>query len=105
MDWHTLEKMKVTDLREMAKEKLELTGLSAMHKAELVETLAQALGIDKPHKVAVGAGKTDIKQEIRRLKAKREEALAAHDPEALTATRHEIHKLKRKLRKMARLVR
>jgi len=105
MDWHTLEKMKVTDLRELAKDKLDLTGLTAMHKAELVETIANAMGIEKPHKVAVGAGKSDIKKEIRRLKAKRAEALSVHDPETLIATRHEIHKLKRKLRKMARLVR
>jgi len=105
MDWHTLEKMKVTDLREMAKEKLGLAGLTAMHKAELVEAIAHSMGIEKPHKVAMGAGKSDIKKEIRRLKAKRAEALAVHDPEALTATRHEIHKMKRKLRKMARLTR
>jgi len=76
-----------------------------MHKADLVETIAQAMGIEKPHKVAVGANKTGIKQEIRRLKEKRAEAALAHDTAALTATRHEIHRLKRRLRKMARLVR
>lgn len=103
MDWHELEKMKVTDLREMAKEKLEATGTSAMHKAELVEALAKAMGIDKPHKVAQGKGKTEIKQRIRALKQERSEALLAHDHDALHATRHEIQKLKRKLRKMARV--
>ena len=105
MDWHELEKMKVTDLREMAKEKLEITGVSGLHKDELVEKLAHALGIEKPHKVAVGGDKTKIKQQIRALKAQRAEALSAHDKEALHTTRHEIHKLKRKLRKMARLTR
>ena len=104
MDWHELEKMKVTDLREMAKEKLELTGTSGLHKSELVETLAKAMGIEKPHKVAqAGADKTKIKQQIRALKLKRSEALLSHDHGALHTTRHEIHKLKRKLRKMARL--
>jgi hypothetical protein len=105
MDWHALEKMKVTDLQEMAKEKLDETGLSALHKAELVEKLAHAMGIEKPHKVVMGVNKTGIKQEIRRLKTKREEAAAAHDKATLAATRHEIHRLKRRLRKMARLVR
>ena len=103
MDWHELEKMKVTDLREMAKEKLEIAGTSAMHKDELVEKLAGAMGIAKPHKVAQGAGKTEIKQQIRALKQKRSEALLSHDHDTLHTARHEIHKLKRKLRKMARL--
>jgi hypothetical protein len=103
MDWHELEKMKVTDLREMAKEKLELEGTSGLHKDELVEKLAGALGIARPHKVAQGTGKTEIKQKIRALKLKRSEALLSHDHDTLHTTRHEIHKLKRKLRKMARL--
>jgi hypothetical protein len=105
MDWHELEKMKVTDLREMAKEKLEIKGVTALHKDELVEKLAHALGIERPHKVAVGGEKTKIKQQIRALKAQRVDALAAHDKDALHEARHEIHKLKRKLRKMARLTR
>lgn len=104
MDWHELEKMKVTDLREMAKEKLGIEGTSAMHKDQLVEVLAKDMGIEKPHKVAVGGEeKTAIKQQIRALKQKRGEALLAHDHEALHTIRHDIHKLKRKLRKMARL--
>jgi hypothetical protein len=103
MDWHELEKMKVTDLREMAKEKLQMEGVSAKHKDELVEALANAMGIERPHKVAMGGAKTKIKQEIRALKAKRAEALEQHDHEALHKTRHDIHKLKRKLRRMARL--
>ncbi len=104
MDWHELEKMKVTDLREMAKEKLELVGTSGLNKDELVATLAKSMGIEKPHKVARGGvDKTRIKQEIRALKLKRSEALLSHDHDVLHTTRHEIHKLKRKLRKMARL--
>jgi hypothetical protein len=101
MDWHELEKKKVTELREMAKEKLGLEGTTGMHKENLVEALAKALGIEKPHKVASGAEKTRVKQAIRALKAKRSEA--GHDPAVLTSTRHEIHKLKRKLRRTARL--
>jgi hypothetical protein len=103
MDWHELEKKKVTELREMAKEKLELTGTSGMHKADLVEALAQAMGIEKPHKVAHGKGKTAIKQQIRALKAQRDEAMGKHDAATLQSARHEIHKLRRKLRRMARL--
>lgn len=103
MDWHELEKKKVTELREMAKEQMNITGTSAMHKADLVEALAGALGIEKPHKVAHGKGKTEIKQRIRALKAQRDEAMGKHDSDTLHAARHEIHKLRRKLRRMARL--
>ncbi len=103
MDWHELEKMKVTDLRELAKEKTELTGLSGLHKDELVAALAQALGIEKPHKVAHGAEKTKIKQQIRALKVKRDEAAAGKDTEAFRAARTEIHKLRRHLRRMAKI--
>ena len=103
MDWHELEKMKVTDLREMAKDKLTLTGVTGLHKAELVEAIAKEMGIDKPHKVAEGQGKTQIKQAIRALKVKRDAARDQHDKAALHEARHEIHKLRRKLRKMGRL--
>ena len=61
MDWHELHKMRISDLRELAKEKTDLDGLSGMHKEELVEKLAQTLGIPRPHLVAEGAGKAEIK--------------------------------------------
>ena len=57
MDWHTLEKKKVTELRDMAKEKTSLQGVSGMSKDQLVEELAKVLGIAKPHKVAEGQKK------------------------------------------------
>jgi hypothetical protein len=103
MDWHSLEKMKVTDLREMAKEKLALEGTTGMHKEQLVEVLAKSMGIEKPHKVASGAEKTQVKQRIRALKAERAKAGSDHDAAKLAATRHAIHRLKRKLRRMSRM--
>jgi hypothetical protein len=103
MDWHSLEKMKVTDLREMAKEKLNLEGTTGMHKEQLVEALAKSMGIEKPHKIASGAEKTQVKQRIRALKAERTKAGTDHDAVKLASTRHEIHRLKRKLRRMARM--
>ena len=103
MDWHELEKMRVSDLRELAKEKTELEGVSGLHKDELVEKLASALGIPRPHKVAEGAGKLAIKQQIRGLKEERQKALDARDSEQLRRVRRNIHGLKRKLRRMAHL--
>jgi hypothetical protein len=103
MDWHDLMKMKVTDLRDLAKEKTELTGVSGMHKEDLVDALAQSLGIEKPHKVVEVAGKSAIKKQIRALKETRAEALEKKDRELLHRTRHKIHLLRRKLRKQAHL--
>jgi Rho termination factor, N-terminal domain len=104
MEWHDLHKMKVTDLREMAKEKLGLDNTSALHKDELVARLAESMGISRPHKVVDDvAGKTAIKQRIRALKQQRDEAIAAHDRERLHETRRRIHAEKHKLHRMAHL--
>jgi hypothetical protein len=103
VDWHDLHKMKVTELREMAKEKLALEGASGLHKDELVAKLAEAMGIPRPHKIVDAAGKTAIKQRIRALKAERDAALAAKDREALHRARRAIHAEKRKLHLMAHL--
>jgi len=102
MDWHALEKMKVDDLREMAKEKTDLEGVTGLKKEDLVEALAAKLGIEKPHKVIeAGLGKRKIKAEIRALKEHRNSAVEAHDAKELKRVRRRIHGLKRKLRKLA----
>ena len=63
MEYHDLQKTRVVDLREMMKEHLpEVTGITAKKKDELVELLADKLGIEKPTKhVAAGLGKRAIK--------------------------------------------
>ena len=103
MDWHDLQKMKVNELRELAQEKTTLEGLSGLHKAELVEKLAEAMGIPRPHKVVEGADKTAIKQRIRVLKSERDAAIAAHDRDRLRRVRRQIHAEKRRLHRMAHL--
>ena len=104
MDWHELHKMRVIDLRELAKEKIpEITGVTSMKKDDLCEHLAQAMGIEKPHLVVTGLDKTAVKSRIRELRVVREEAKASGDRKALVTTRKEIHRLKRTLRKAARL--
>ena len=105
MDYHDLQKTRVIDLREMMKEQLpEVTGVTALKKDELVELLAEKMGIEKPHKhVAAGLGKRAIKAEIRDLKVKREAALEAKDGEELKKYRRLIHRRKRKLRRMMQL--
>ena len=102
MDWHELSKKKVTELREMAQEQ-GMQGTSGLHKDQLLPVLAEMLGIERPHKVAEGAGKKEIKAKIRELKRERVAALEAGDREKLLLSRRKIHRLKRKARRMARL--
>lgn len=100
MDWHELEKKRVTDLRAMMKERLpEVTGVVAMKKEELVERLAKVLGIEQPHKVVVGIDKITVRGKIRALKELRAAALVAHDHVELKKQRRAIHRLKRRLRR------
>jgi hypothetical protein len=103
MDWHELNKTRVKELREMMGEHLpDVTGITAMKKEEIVELLAEKLGIEKPHKtVAKGTGKGAIKAKIGELKMLRQQALEAKDQAELKKQRRAIHRLKRKLRRMA----
>ena len=102
---HTFEElsgMNVNQLREIAQgiEHEAVQGSPTMHKEELVQAICQALGIEArvQHKV-VGINKADIKKEISKLKAQRDEALAARDHKQLKTTRRKIHRLKRKIHK------
>jgi hypothetical protein len=105
MDFHELQKTRVADLRDMMKEHLpEVQGVIGLKKEELVDALADKLGIEKPHKhVAAGLGKRAIKAEIRDLKIKRQAALEAKDSDELKKYRRQIHRQKRKLRRMMQL--
>jgi hypothetical protein len=105
MEFHELQKTRVADLREMMKEHLpEVTGVIGLKKEELVDHLADKLGIEKPHKhVAAGLGKRAIKAEIKELKVKRQAALEARDSDELKKYRRKIHRRKRRLRRMMNL--
>ena len=103
MDWHELQKTRVKDLRDLMKEHLpEETGTTSMKKEQLVQLLAEKLGIEKPHKsVARGIGKGAIKAQIMERKGLRQHALEAHDHAELKKQRRAIHRLKRRLRRVA----
>jgi len=105
MDYHELAKNTVSRLREMAKEHFpDLQGVGAIKKDKLVDMLADKLGIEKPHKVARGIDKSEIKAKIRALKKIRDEAVAAKDRAKLVETRRELHGLRRQLQRAVRLI-
>lgn len=105
MDYHDLQKTRVVDLREMMKEHLpEITGTTAKKKEELIDLLAEKLGVEKPTKhVAAGLGKRAIKANIKELKLKRQAALESKDYGELKKYRRIIHRQKRRLRRMMQL--
>jgi superfamily II DNA helicase RecQ len=103
MDWHGLQKKKVDELREMAMEVPGVGAVTAMSKEQLVEVVAEHLGIQRPHKVVTGVDKAAIKAEIRALKKQRDTAAEAKDAETMRRARREIRKRKRALRKAAHL--
>ncbi len=102
---HTYEELKhmtVAQLREIAAsiEHPALQGYTQLNKEHLLAALCKALNIDMHlHHQVVGIDKSKIKAEIKALKKKRDEALAAHDHVQLKAVRRRIHHLKRQIHK------
>ena len=100
----TIEELKhktVAELREIAKgsEHAAVQGYTQMNKEHLIGALAKALGIQHTHHDVVGVDKASIKARIRELKAKRQEALDAHNHADLKTVRRTIHRLKRQIHK------
>jgi len=100
---HTYEELKgktVAELREIAVgiEHEALQGYTQLNKEHLLVALCKALGIDMhAHHQAKGINKSEIKAQIKDLKKKRDEALAAHDHAQLKTVRRQIHHLKRQI--------
>ena len=95
MDLHELEHKTVNDLRELAAQYDDVAGASGLKKDELIELLCKKLGIDRHVHVPTGIGRAQIKERIRALRKKRDEALSAHDAAALADVRGEIKSNKR----------
>ena len=101
-----LQKMTVVKLRQEATEHGGINGVGGMSKAELVEALAEGLGIDTnaPERLVpakISGDKAVLKSEIRTLKNARDEALAAGDDRGVHRARTDIKRRKRALRQLA----
>ncbi len=99
--YHDLKLMTVAQLRDMAKglQHEAVQGYSQMNKDHLLPAICKALGIDTmDHHMATGIDKPAIKQQMRDLKKQRDEALVAHDSDALHRIRRERHRLNRQIR-------
>ena len=107
-----LDKMTVTELREVAKEIPELTGVHGMKKAELLAAVQEAKGIvaeapQKPKakstKPAVKTAMTvqEMKALIKNLRSQRAQALVDKDKKKAKIYRRRISRLKKKTRQAA----
>ncbi|MBW1696923.1 MAG: transcription termination factor Rho [Deltaproteobacteria bacterium] len=96
-----LDKMTSKELREIAKEIPDITGVHGMNKEELLKAIMAAKGIKEEKKRKSDTSVRDIKKKIRMLKAQREAALKASDKKMAKIYRRRISRLKKKTRKAA----
>lgn len=99
MELKELEKKTVVELREMAKQYEDLEGVTGMKKETLIHHLCEKLGIERKHHLPKGIGRHAMKERIRAIKKRRDEALAAHDHKALKRARALMRRAKHRLRK------
>ncbi len=111
----SLDKMTVKELREVAKELPEITGISTLKKDQLLEAIKKAQGVNeeqaaKPKKAKkVNKAKSaplntvkDVKVRIAELRNQKQEASAENDKKTATILRRKINILKKKTRKMSK---
>ena len=97
-----LDKMTVKDLREIAKEIPEITGVHGMNKAELLTSIKKARGIeDEVPSKKTDSTVRDIKKKINALKLEQEKAAEADDKKKAAIYRRRISRLKKKTRRAA----
>lgn len=96
-----LEKMTAKELREMAKEIPEVTGVHGMNKAELIGVIKTARGIVDDKKTQTNGSVREIKKKIRAFKRERRSAIENDDRKKSVIYRRRISRLKRRTRKAA----
>ena len=104
MDYNALEQMTVVKLREEAK-KADISGTTGMKKEELIEALAEKLGLEKPVRTkrkkskSAPLGKAALKQRLAELREQRKQARSAANRKQVQLLRRRIHSTKRRLRR------
>ena len=102
----SLDKMTSKELREIAREIPDLTGVHAMKKEEMLKAIKEAKGIKgkKPVKKKAPKKKFDLKglkKNIRILKEEKQAAHMAKDRKKVDILRRRINRMKKRTRKIA----
>ena len=99
-----LDKMTVKELRDIAKDIPEITGAHGMNKADLLDAIKKARGIEEQPKVKARKTARDIKslkEAIKSLRKKQARAAEADDKKMAAIYRRKISRLKKKTRNAA----
>ena len=96
-----LEKMTSKDLRELAMQIPQITGVHGMNKAELISEIKKSRGIVEETGKGKGSSAREIKQKIKQLKVDRAAAITAEDEKKSAILRKRIIRLKKKTRRIA----
>jgi len=97
-----IEKMTATELRELALQMGGIQGVHAMKKEELLVAIRVAKGLPAvPKKETPAMSNAELKQKIRVLRQKREEALQQKNKKVIKILRKRINRLKKRTRKAA----
>jgi len=96
-----LDKMTAKELREVAKEIPEITGVYGMNKAELLSAVKKARGIAEDTSKRTSGSVREIKSKIKLLKQEHNKALEREDAKMAAIYRKRIIRLKKKTRRAA----
>lgn len=96
-----LDKMTVKELREVALELPEITGVHGMNKADLLAAVKKAKGIEDTRVKKTSATVSEVKKQIKSFKEKRASALKEKDAKMANIYRRRISRLKKKSRRVA----
>ncbi len=96
-----LEKMTVKELREIALEIPDITGVHAMKKEELISRIKEAKGIKDEKKKKSNLTIKEMKKDVLRLRELKEEARKNKDKRMVKIYQRKINRLKKRMRKAA----
>lgn len=96
-----LDKMTVKELREIAKDIPEITGVHGMNKESLLIEIKKARGIEDAPVKKKSASVAEIKAQIKELKGKQQAALESDDKRMAKIYRRRVSRLKKKSRQAA----
>jgi hypothetical protein len=96
-----LDKMTVKELKEIALEIPEITGVHGMNKSDLLTAIKAAKGIVDDVKKKKSGSVREVKHKIKMLKARQTEAATEKNSKMATIYRRRISRLKKKSRKVA----
>ena len=97
-----LEKMTIKELREIALQIPEITGVHGMNKEELISALKKVYGI-KEEPRTVGESMRELKAKVKKFKALAEEAKKNRDWVRYERYRRLASRFKKRTRKLAKL--